>query len=476
MKIFRKLSILLVVCIVMSSGFAGCGNKSDNTSSDTTSKAQDTSAEKTQAPEVKEPVKLLLTAWGGPDEQKVTDIAIAKFNEKFAGMAVEYQQIPHSDYDAKITTMIAGNIAPDVAMMESSTITFPLAEQGELLNLKSFLDKDTEVNLSTLIPNIMFWSDSKNLIGIGPGPEMACLYYNVDMFKEAGVEPPPSKFENAWEWDEFVEVAKKMTIDQNGKTAAESGFDPKKIKQYGVNIDKGWPILCAFLYSNNADYLTPDGTKFGLSQPEAIDALQKVADLANIHHVAPSPVQTKALPGISQALQTRQVAMSIGGQWENLAIGNAGVNYNIGVLPKMKRSVTSVFCGMFSILSSTKHPDESWALMKELISPEACIDLIKTGLWMPSLKEWYTNPELIAKWAENNPNHPSGYKDAVIDMTLHHGVGGPTFYVKNFNKIMDIANPALDKVWLGTEKAETAMKSIEAHAQAQVQGKRELGQ
>jgi multiple sugar transport system substrate-binding protein len=50
----------------------------------------------------------------------------------------------------------------------------------------------------------------------------------------------------------------------------------------------------------------------------------------------------------------------------------------------------------------------------------------------------------------------------------------PTGYVKNFSKIMDIVNPALDKVWLGQQTAQEAMNSIADKAQAQVQGRRDV--
>lgn len=473
-KTYRFMSLALTLLISTSAILGGCGDKTASSDS-TGSTAAASSQNSTTAQDSKNtgPVKLKFTYWGSPDEKKIFEAAAKKYSEGTNGrVTVDAQCIP-SDYDTKLTAMIAGNNAPDVAMMESATITFPLAEQGKLMNLKTFTDKDATINLDTIVPNDTYWANKDTLIGISPGPEMFLLYYNKDMFQAAGLETPPSKYSEAWTWDKFVETAKKLTVDQNGKDASQPDFDAKKIKQYGINGLTGWwGAWGNFVYGNGGDFVTKDG-KFGLSQPEATDALQKIADLINVQHVHPGPVQLKSMPGSDQALLTKKVAMVVDGQWNNLAIAKAKVNYGVGVLPKIKDNPTTlVVCGMFSIFQSTKHPDEAWALLKTLIDPESTMDMNKGGLWMPSLKSYYTDPALIEKWA-TGPARPEGYKDAAIDMMLNHSVPSPTFYVKNFNKIMDIANPALDKVWLGQQTAADAMKAVDAKAQQQVQGRRD---
>ncbi len=479
--LLRALSLCLALLIALS----GCGTAvpgaSASASADTaaTTASSEAASEKNSdavpAVESGEPVTLKVTFWGNPEEAKAYEDAAANVS-KLTGsrVTVKPQRIP-TDYDAKLTTMIAGNDAPDLAMMESATITFPLAEQGKLLNLKDFLDKDPTVNTATLVPNITYWSDPQTLIGIAPGPEMFLLYYNVDMFTDAGIAPPPAKATEAWTWDQFLDAAKKLTIDVNGVRADESGFDPKSIKQFGFSMGMWWGSWGNFIYQNGGDFVSRDG-KFALSAKESTDAIQKLADLVNVHHVSPSPLQSKSLPGTTQALQTKKVAMAVDGQWANMDIGNAGFKYDVAALPRInpdKPSVSSVVCGMFSIFASSKHPQEAWEVLKVLIDPKSTMAMNKGGLWMPSLQDYYTDPAKLAEWVEGNANHPSGYKDAALDVMLNHSVTGPTFYVKNFNKIMDIVNPALDKVWLGTQSAAEAMAGIETQAQAQVQGRRD---
>lgn len=279
---------------------------------------------------------------------------------------------------------------------------------------------------------------------------------------------------DAWTWDEFVEVAKKLTVDTNGKTADQEGFNPAKIKQYGANISTWWGVYSNFIYSNGGDFISADGKTFGLNQPEAVEALQKISDLMNVHHVSPSPVQSKNIPATNVALQTKKVAMTVDGQWASAGLAQSKFNFNVGVMPVMKEPVTTVVCGMFSIFKSTKHPQETWELLKALLDPEASIDMLTAGTWMPSPKDWYTDPALLAKWTENLDARPSGYKEAIVDVILIKGHQTPTGYVKNFNNIMDLVNPALDKVWLGQQTAQEAMDSIAAKAQAQIKGRRDI--
>lgn len=464
----QKKSILVLIALVLMfvTAMTACGKPGGNSDSSSPSGSSGEAGSK-------ENITLRMTVWGSPEEVAAYKFGIQRFEDKFPNIKVDLQHIA-ADYDTKLTTMVAGNDVPDIAMMESASIAFPLAEQGKFYNLQEFLDKDEFINVDSLVPNIIYSLEPGNVIGIGPGPESFGLFYNEDIFKDAGIEPPPSKLSEAWTWDEFIEVAKKLTVDSKGRTADDPNFDPKNIKQYGVSVSTWWGVYSNFIYSNGGDFVSEDGKSFALNQPAAVEALQKISDMMNVHHVSPSPVQAKNIPATNVALQTKKVAMAIDGQWATAGLAQSNFNFNVGVMPVLKEPVTTVVCGMFSMFKSTKHPEEAWELMKALIDPEASIEMITSGTWMPSYKNWYTDQDMLAKWTENLDARPSGYNDAIVEVILTKGHQTPTGYVKNFNKIMDIVNPALDKVWLGQQTAQEAMDSIAAKAQEQVQGRRDI--
>ncbi|GAB6928253.1 sugar ABC transporter substrate-binding protein [Paenibacillus sp. JCM 10914] len=460
----KSIMVLITLLLMFASVMSACGTGAGN---------DESSPSTNDEPNSKDSITLRMTVWGSPDEVAAYKFGIQRFEENHPNIKVDLQHIA-ADYDTKLTTMVAGNDVPDIAMMESGSIAYPLAEQGKFYNLQEFLDKDPDINVDSLVPNIIYSLEPGNVIGIAPGPESFGLFYNEDIFKEAGIAPPPSKLSEAWTWDEFIEVAKQLTVDTKGRTANDPDFDPKNIKQYGVSASTWWGVYSNFIYSNGGDFVSEDGKRFALNEPAAVDAIQKISDMMNVHHVSPSPVQAKNIPATNVALQTKKVAMAIDGQWASAGLAQSNFNFNVGVMPVLEEPVTTVVCGMFSMFKSTKYPEESWELMKALIDPEASIEMITSGTWMPSYKDWYTDPNMLAKWTENLDARPSGYKDAIVEVILTKGHQTPTGYVKNFNKIMDIVNPALDKVWLGQQTAQEAMDAIAAKAQEQVQGRRDI--
>lgn len=290
-------------------------------------------------------------------------------------------------------------------------------------------------------------------------------HYNEDILNAAGVELPPSNAEEAWTWEKFVEICQKLTIDADGNNALSPDFDPTAITQYGVTVPTGdINGLTPVIHSNGGRYFDENGN-YCLKQPEAIDAIQKVADLINVYHVAPSPVVTKSLPSTAVSLQTGKSAMAIDGQWICLDLGaTEGLNFNIGVLPNLGESVTIIQGGLICMFEGSEHPEEAWELWKWLYNSESVLELHASGLWSPTLKSWYTDEELLAKWTDNAA-HPSGYIGSFVDQAFENGFTGPGLYVKHHSEVNALVLPALDEVWLGNKTAEEAIQSVDAQVQ-----------
>lgn len=450
------LSFMLFLCAILMLG--GCRERgSDSPGAD----LHDESAQWN-----KDKVVITYASWGSPNEKQAKERMIEKFMERYPWITIQYMYEP-GDYMTKLTTMYASNKAPDVFMMHKHT-ALQWAEQGKFYNLKSFLEEDTEINEETLIPNaVMYWDEGK-VIGVKVAEEAFALYYNADLLTEAGVELPPAKSEHAWSWDQFLEAAKKLTLDRNGRNALSPEFDAAHIVQFGVRFNTWmWHLMVP---SNNTSVITPDGSRMNLDDPAVIDAVQKLADLIYVHHVSPSPVQEKNLPQPALALQSRKVAMDLDGQWVQLDLGAAGVNFGVGVLPKLKSSKTVQFGEPLVMSATTKHPKEAWLFYKWQLDSANSIDLHASGLWMPLLKDYYEKPELIARWADVKPGHPSGYQDAVMRQTIENGVNSYDFYLKNNEYITAILNPALHQVWLGKKSVKEAFESVAERIDAAFKG------
>ena len=162
--------------------------------------------------------------------------------------------------------------------------------------------------------------------------------------------------------------------------------------------------------------------------------------------------------------------MDLDGQWVQLDLGAAGVNYGVGILPKLKTSRTIQFGEPLVMSKATKHPNEAWLFYKWQLDSENAIDLHASGLWMPLLKDYYTKPALIARWADVKPGHPDGYQDAVMRQTIENGVNSYDYYIKNNENITAILQPALDQIWLGKKNVKEAFQSVSTKLDAAFRG------
>jgi multiple sugar transport system substrate-binding protein len=468
LKTLTKKLLALIVCLIMVIYIAACSSPAGENKPDAKQATASPTSNATATSAKKEPVKLRFTFWGSPKEKKAVEDAIASFEKKYDWVKVESIYIPTAEFLTKLNAMIAGGEAPDLSYSQAWNLK--MGEDGLIYNFNDLIKNDPTIKAGDFLKYGWWnWAPDKSA-----GPYQSAvtptLMYNAEIFEKSGLSMPPTKAENAWNWDQFVEVAKKLTIDQNGKNAADPGFDPAKIAQYGVQFSTAWSSYMPMVLSNGGDYLTPDGKEFGLSKPEATDAIQKIADLINVYHVSPSPVQASSLPAPATALQSKKVAMVVDGSFNHLDLSQAGFKWGVGVLPKIKTYKTFFYGGTLIIFKSTKHLDETYLLYKWITDPENVLTMHQ-GLWMPQLTKWYEDPKLIDKWAnETLPGRPKGFQDAVMRSTFENAVPAARNNVKNFLEIDAQVAAALDQVWLGKKSAEQAMKGIEEKVKPLVQG------
>jgi multiple sugar transport system substrate-binding protein len=466
-KISKRWMVAIVFVVITSVLIAGC--KSNANVSGNADNQRSEAAAPSGSNAKKEQVTLKFTYWGSPYEKKAMEAAVASFEKKYDYIKIDAQHIP-ADYDTKLAAMIAGNEAPDIGYVRDF-MALPLAEQGKLHNILDFIDKDPDLDQKDFLDQaFIYWAPGKSF-GMLTSIESYGIFYNRELFREAGLDDLPTTEDKALSWDELVAIAKKLTIDKNGKRADEPGFDPKNIRQYGISFASTYGGYTPMVFSAGGDYISEDGKSFGLSSPEATDALQKLADLINVYHVAPSPAESKSIPAAAASLQSKQVAMLMIGQWVLLDLGQSGMDFGVGILPKIKNQVTTPGWGSVSIFKSTKHPEEAYLFWKWLTNPETSLQLYKEGLWMPLMKKYYTDEEYISKWADVKPAHPDGYREAIMEPALKYLHKHPSSYVKNFAQIDAIVQPAIERIYFGQEKAAEAMKAIESQVNPLIQGR-----
>jgi len=433
----RKILTIGTLLIILSLVFVGCsssGSKSDDGDS----------------------VTLEFTYWGSVMEKKVIEDLVKKFEEENSDIKIDAQHIPE-DYQTKMNTLMGSKNLPDVAYLDEG-IALDWATEGRIMDITPFFDDYP--HLEDKLPETYYYYEEGQTIGTMLGAEIANVFYNKDIVDSVEGVEIPSSAEEAWTWDEFVEVAQKLTIDNNGNNALSPDFDSGSIKQYGVNIPIWYVTWYPLLKSNGGDITNEDGTEFTMNSPEAVEVFQNLQDLMYKYHVAPTPTQQENLPATSIALQTKQVAMTIDGQWINLDLDESGLNYGIGVLPTYNEPVTVIVGSPSVIFSDTEYPEESAKFYAFLNDPQYVSELTSNGLWMPTETKYYTEDEYIEEWT-NTSARPPEYKEATIDYTLDYGIRGPIYDLKNWPEIDTEIGSKLDNIFLNKKTAQEALDELE---------------
>lgn len=457
MKKIKKLLAVLMMAL-MTFSLAACGKDTTESSGDNNpNDAANSSSESTptEAASTGEKVKITYSMWGSAEEGSVTQALADKFNASQDRIEVEVVAIPWENYMTKLNTMATARELPDTGIMSEAGV-LQWAEQGMLADIGSMYGENDSKPLDCLA----FKYDGKP-VAYSAANEIILMYYNKDMFDAAGVAYPPSSVDNAWTWDEFVATAKKLTSDKNGKHPDESGFDAQNIVKYGCLVEnlawqlETWPI------SNGAGYYSKDGSQVTINDPASIEAIQKVADLYLVDHVA--PLSTGATDdSIQRSIIAGTCAMGTGGAWNvGTCLSDAraeGLNYGVAVLPYMKEKTTLCTGGPNVVFSQTKHPEEAMEWLKWYYQEENSWALISTGIWMPILDKWYTDEEMTHKWVDN-PNFPpyEEYKSAVVDYAKSTARSASWYYVNNTVDFNNLLTSVLGDVWTGKITAEEAI-------------------
>jgi multiple sugar transport system substrate-binding protein len=446
-----KKAITLILALLLVLALSACGNKADAPPAQEGAKTETTPAPASGG----DKVQLTFAFWGGEEELKTTQAALDLFNGSQDGIEVSPMQIPWETYLEKLNTMATGGELPDCGMMnEAGTIMW--AEQNMLLDVSDMYPPGQGP-----LDSLAFKYEGTP-VAYSIANNILALYYNKDMFDAAGVEYPPLTADKAWTWDEFVEIAKKLTLDSSGKTPNDAGFDKNNIVQYGCMVENLTWQLEQWCLSNGSGFYSADGKTVTVNDPAAAEAIQKVADLYLVHNVAPLSTGLTD-DGVPRSICTGNVAMTTNGTW---SIGvwlsparDAGeLNYGIAVLPYMKEKVTICTGGPVVAFAQTKHPDETMEFLRWYTSPDNNWGLIEAGIWMPTLEPYYTDQALTDKWLKN-PNFPP-YDDAkavMVDYTKGYSKSVSWYYVNNAIDFNDLLGATLGDVWTGNKTAADAI-------------------
>jgi arabinogalactan oligomer/maltooligosaccharide transport system substrate-binding protein len=235
-----------------------------------------------------------LTWWDTSDatnEAPTYKKLIAKFNQTYPNVKINYQSVPFGDAQNKFKTAAAAKSgAPDILRAEVAWVP-EFASLGYLYALDdTSLVKDQADFLPTPVGSTKF--DGKTY-GVPQVTDSLALMYNKKLFAAAGVEVPKT-------WDEMKAAA--ATIKT--KTGKDGAF-----------INPAGYFLLPFIYGEGGDLLNVADKKITVNSPAAIAGAAKAAEMVKAPGIVKPPA-TDAYTAMMKGFTAGKTAMIINGPWE----------------------------------------------------------------------------------------------------------------------------------------------------------------
>lgn len=301
-----------------------------------------------------------ITFWlmpNAPDETHVPWLEEkAKEFETRTGYKVNFEIIGWGEAWQKISVALAAQTGPDVFQVGTTWNPQFAATGGlEKIDLTEFGGNDAFMNA-----NYISTTYKGESYGVPWFAETRCLFYNTDMFAQAGVEPPAT-------YDELKIVGKKI-VEKFGEGSA--------IAIAGTNA---WDLLhnwAIVLWAYGGDLLTPDNKQAAFNGEAGVTAMKWYASLI-LDGLAAKACAEYNQPQADAAFINGNVAMCFMGPWNIAGIEqeNPDLPYNVVEPPAgpVKRASFSGGSNLV-ILKGSPNKDIAKEWIKFLLEKDNLVD------------------------------------------------------------------------------------------------------
>lgn len=413
-----------------------------------------------------------------PSQTPVQQALAEAFMRQNPGVTINFLRVPQ-DARTRFTVLLAGGSPPDIVMPVGLYGISLFVDQNVWLDLAPFMQRDG-VSLdafdpvtreATHVPNY-YGSNSSTVVGLPVGVHDHALAYNADLFAKAGVpEPPASWHDDSWSLDgKFLETAKALTVDGNGKHPDDSGFDAGNIVRFGV----GHFFREAVYYDFGGHLYDPHSRKAQFDTEGSIAGIQFAADLVNRYHVQPSQTQVAALGAGAEKGNEEQFAWR-NGKLAMIDMCSCDIRSPFGTdvpfawkAAAMPRGPARRFCflnlDVGAIVARSGNHDLAWEVLKYFaVDPanERRLAFDSYGA-VPPLKE-------------NEDAFPKGIKAQLPSVNPQEWLDGFPFaspeneaWFPAFAQVNDLIGKTFDRIVSGSVAASVAMPQLQRDAQAQI--------
>lgn len=331
---YKKL-IILLICLIIGITFGYC---------------------KSLNKDISHKVTIQYSSWGSESEIRILKPILNEFELENPDIKVDFLHIPQN-YFQKLHLLFASNTSPDVLFVNNQYLPIyanaglleDLTDYSEFFNFDDYYKKSLD-SLSWDGKLYAIPRDISNLV----------IFYNKDIFKKYNVSYPKS----GWNYDEFVEIAKKLT---------------HKPEIYGISFEEEPLFYLPYLMSFGLDDVPVFEDK------NTQNGLKKYADLRTKYNIAPLK-QEIASATMAQMFLQGKLAMHVSGRWLVPKYREeANFDWDIIEFPKgTYGSIVPMDSSGWAISKNSKHKKESAKLIQFLSSKNCSEKFTQSGLITPA--------------------------------------------------------------------------------------------
>jgi multiple sugar transport system substrate-binding protein len=315
------------------------------------------------------------------------------FNKSQDRIYVALQIVDNTIASTTLATQIAAGNTPD--------IVGPVGTVGRATFDGNYLDLTPYIQASGMDLNVYdqavvnaYNVPGQGQIGLPFAVFPSFMYYNKDLFDEAGLPYPPQNFGETyqgreWNWDTARNLARQLTVDDQGNDATSPAFQPDHVVQFGLDLQygtdpraMGTPWGANRLIDDSGNAYTP---------PNWLSAWHFFYDgMWNEHWMPNDPYRNSDLFGKGNVFNSGHLAMAYTHLWYSGTIdpvskGGKVKNWDIAVVPAYNGVTTAkLHADSFVIMKQTQHPNEAFEVYRYLIANKALFEVYGA---MPAIGE-----------------------------------------------------------------------------------------
>jgi len=309
-----------------------------------------------------------------PDNQAEIDVyqdANDDIDAGWDGVTLEYEPggSETASYQDVLVTEIEAGTAPDVFWIPGTDVA-RFAEAGLILNLADVAAADADYSEGDFYAGPMGFlttpiSEGEDALwGLPRDVSAFAIYYNADLFDEAGLDYPGGE---DWNWERFSEAAEDI-----------SGLGEEV---FGFGMNAWWANWGYFVNAAGSSFFTADYSACGLANDATVAGLSFAGDLFDSGVAVPWGTDSEP------PFLAGNVAMFLNGRWATPGtVSNADFNWNVAPLPvgPSGEATNWLFWGAYVVNAETENPEEAWDLVTRLTSAEIQGQIASLGANIPS--------------------------------------------------------------------------------------------